>query len=626
MLTHFYKDIPIYLILIISVYQIFDFQFEYSFALSLTTTIPVQNDPRFSAFDNETNKLYVTNHQSASVSVIDGASDTVIKNIKVGKDPFHLIHASTPTGEKIYVANIDFSDTEQDSISVISTSIDEVIADIPIGVDPQFLLYNPDNHKVYVSNQGSQSVSVIDTVTDTVEKTILLRQSGPSQMAYDSINDKLYVVNIGSDSVSIIDTNSNSLIKTITLGGDPGFVVFASDLNYQKMYVANRGLDNIAVINSQSDQLLSNNTISGITDPSVMAFDPINSKLYVGTSSGSPMLVIDTDSDEIISTIPIDNVRYLIYEPTHRILYVAHGTEISAINTVNDQIIDTIDIDRFNEYLDYNDIEGKIYTVNRNDDSVSVLDAFLNTKILQVRDGNGNIITSGNTINTNSLNITVEAQNQFDVDGVICYLNGTLYEGCEQFDDPPGDDPDTDLKDCSILQVDVEDCIFTIPIKNLTNGSYAFTVATFEEVIEAELSTINQETESSQFFPLSKKQIQNEQSNSELSLMNSNSSSNITLDKNGLSSNLPSSILPIAPNFFPFSSMLNFNNIQEKIIMQHNPEVDNIILDSDPPTFTWQVLQLLSSECDKCFASESVGGTLPPPSVRQLENYLANPD
>jgi YVTN family beta-propeller protein len=135
-LTHYYKDIPIYLILIISVYQIFDFQFEYSFALSLTTTIPVQNDPRFSAFDNETNKLYVTNHQSANVSVIDGASDTVIKNIKVGKDPFHLIHASTPTGEKIYVANIDFSDTEQDSISVISTSIDEVIADIPIGVDP----------------------------------------------------------------------------------------------------------------------------------------------------------------------------------------------------------------------------------------------------------------------------------------------------------------------------------------------------------------------------------------------------------------------------------------------------------------------------------------------------------
>ena len=70
-----------------------------------------------------------------------------------------------------------------------------------MGVDPQFLLYNPDNQKVYVSDQGSQRVSVIDTVTDTVEITIFLGQSGPSHMAYDSINEKLYVVNILSDSV-----------------------------------------------------------------------------------------------------------------------------------------------------------------------------------------------------------------------------------------------------------------------------------------------------------------------------------------------------------------------------------------------------------------------------------------
>src|SRR5918995_4422082 len=108
-------------------------------------------------------------------------------------------------------------------------------------------------------------------------------------------------------------------------------------------------------------------------------------------------------------------------------------------------------------------------------------------------------------------------------------------------------------------------------------------------------------------------------------MMNSNSSSEIKINKNELSSILPSSILPIAPNFFPFSSMLNFSNMEEKIIIQHNPEVDNFILDSAPPLFTSQVLQPLESECDKCFASESVGGTLPPPRVIELETYLADP-
>jgi hypothetical protein len=119
--------------------------------------------------------------------------------------------------------------------------------------------------------------------------------------------------------------------------------------------------------------------------------------------------------------------------------------------------------------------------------------------------------------------------------------------------------------------------------------------------------------------------VQNEQSKNELSMMSSNSSSDIRINKNELSSILPSSILPIAPNFFPFSSMLNFSSMEEKIIVQHNPEVDNFILDSDPPIFTSQVLQVLDSECDRCFASESVGGTLPPDRVDELKAYLADP-
>ncbi|MGH9981207.1 MAG: hypothetical protein ACRD6U_06615, partial [Nitrososphaeraceae archaeon] len=119
--------------------------------------------------------------------------------------------------------------------------------------------------------------------------------------------------------------------------------------------------------------------------------------------------------------------------------------------------------------------------------------------------------------------------------------------------------------------------------------------------------------------------VQNEQSKNELSMMNSNSSSDIRINNNELSSILPSSILPIGPNFFPFSSMLNFSNLEEKIIIQHNPEADNFILDSDPPIFISQVLQPLVSGCDRCFASESVGGTLPPDRVRELKTYLADP-
>ena len=230
MLTLRYKDIPIYLVLIIIVYQIFVFHFEYSFALSLTTTIPVQNDPRYLAFDQD-EKIYVTNHGSDTVSVINSTTDTVIKTINVGEDPYHLVYH--PIQKKIYVANLNYSNFEKEFVSVIDTTTDTVVANIQVDNDPQFLLYNPDNGFIYVANQGSfgpPKVSVIDPEDDTIETTISLGLDGrgPTHMAYDNNNKKLFVGNLFSDTVSIIDTTSNSLITTIFGFPDPRFLVFDS--------------------------------------------------------------------------------------------------------------------------------------------------------------------------------------------------------------------------------------------------------------------------------------------------------------------------------------------------------------------------------------------------------------
>ena len=154
-----------------------------------------------------------------------------------------------------------------------------------------------------------------------------------------------------------------------------------------------------------------------------------------------------------------------------------------------------------------------------------------------------------------------------------------------------------------------------------------FSVLTFEEENEVELSTINDKMSSSQFFPLLKKHTSNEQRDNGLSLLNSNSSSDIKVDKHELPTTLSSFTLPLEFSFFPiYPNMFNFNNLQEKLTIQHNPEVDNIIFDSDLPTFTWHVLQSLGSDCDRCFASENMNGTLPPPRVAELKAYLADPD
>jgi len=52
-----------------------------------TTNIPVGNNPQFMVMNNATNKLYVTNRADGTVTIINGATNQVIKTLPVGPNP-----------------------------------------------------------------------------------------------------------------------------------------------------------------------------------------------------------------------------------------------------------------------------------------------------------------------------------------------------------------------------------------------------------------------------------------------------------------------------------------------------------------------------------------------------------
>src|SRR5262249_58331827 len=53
-------------------------------------------------------------------------------------------------------------------VSVIATASNVVLAVIPVGNQPFGVAVSPDGSKVYVANENSNTVSVIDTATNTV--------------------------------------------------------------------------------------------------------------------------------------------------------------------------------------------------------------------------------------------------------------------------------------------------------------------------------------------------------------------------------------------------------------------------------------------------------------------------
>jgi YVTN family beta-propeller protein len=76
------------------------------------------------------NRIYVANADDNTTSVIDGKTNKVITDIKVGQDPEAV--SANPNTNMIYVANAD-----DNTISVIDDKTSSVVKTIPVGSDPQ---------------------------------------------------------------------------------------------------------------------------------------------------------------------------------------------------------------------------------------------------------------------------------------------------------------------------------------------------------------------------------------------------------------------------------------------------------------------------------------------------------
>ncbi|MDC8011030.1 beta-propeller fold lactonase family protein [Tahibacter soli] len=131
--------------------------------------------------------------------------------------------ALRPDGTRAYVANAD-----NNSVSVIDTATNSVVATIPVGNLPSAVAVRPDGARAYVANFGSDNVSVIDTATNTVTTTIAVG-NGPRGVAFRPVGTRAYVTNYGGSAVSAIDTATNTVTATIPVGTFLHGVAFRPD-------------------------------------------------------------------------------------------------------------------------------------------------------------------------------------------------------------------------------------------------------------------------------------------------------------------------------------------------------------------------------------------------------------
>ena len=93
----------------------------------------------------------------------------------------------------------------------------QVVATIPVGTGPKSLVATPQPNRVYVANSaynGDNTVSVIDTTTNTVVATIPIPHTQPTygyELAISPDGKRVYVADQLRFGISVIDTDPTSL-------------------------------------------------------------------------------------------------------------------------------------------------------------------------------------------------------------------------------------------------------------------------------------------------------------------------------------------------------------------------------------------------------------------------------
>ncbi len=235
---------------------------------------------------------------------------------------------------------------------------------------------------VYVGNQNSWNVTVIDVSTDTVVATIegVFRPHGVAIMPDGT---RAYVTNYGyGKTVSVIDTEINDVVDTVNgVGNDPGGIAITPDGT--RAYVANRVSNNVSVIDIQTNSVIA--TVATARYPVSVAITPDGSYAYVANQTGLRVTMINTETNLVEDTI-IDNKRHvgIAITPDGSRAYVVNDLEssFSVIDTVTNAVIGTFPTGGSHPYWVAISPDGsRAYVPNVSSHDVSVIDTATNNVV-----------------------------------------------------------------------------------------------------------------------------------------------------------------------------------------------------------------------------------------------------
>ncbi len=311
------------------------------------------------AVDSATEKAYVTNYYSNTVSVISTATNVSLSDtLTTEENPLSLLVDEQDS--RVFVATVNGSESYENcasqcptfyngTIEAYSTTTDSLLGNVRVGAYPSVLTFSPRTDELFVANTQSGNVSIISASQLRVLTSLNLSSIA---LVDDPLNGMVYSASGGPNgSVSAINTTTNAVAAALKVGPYPDLMLLDPWNGF--LYVAcsayGQGAVNVTyVINTTTSQLIAAVPTPG--QPRMIALDSLNGDVMVASNRftnqrqfyDGNLTVISAFTDLSISNVPIsayfygmvsDNATGALYLLSFENLTVFNATTVSPVYT-----------------------------------------------------------------------------------------------------------------------------------------------------------------------------------------------------------------------------------------------------------------------------------------------------
>jgi YVTN family beta-propeller protein len=319
-----------------------------------------------------------------SLIAANAHAKTQVTTIPVGGNPTGV--AFSPNGLRAFITN-----TGSNSVSVLDTRSESVIATIPVGQSPVGIAITPDGSRGFVTNYESASVSVLDLSQNTSIATIPVGHR-PYAVTVAPNGATVWVSNFGSTGVSVLDSNQLTVITTIPIlyprglaispDGSTAWVAGYSAFigNGDRTQSLNfNGVDGLFRIDASRFSVMSGIPINPGRGGNINAWDvavsPSGHRIWVTNPYAQQVAVVDPARNAIVSTIEVPTPWNIALDSDGTSAWVTNssGTAVSEIDTQLNVVTTSIAVNSDSRGIALSPIENVLYITLPKEGQVAVV-------------------------------------------------------------------------------------------------------------------------------------------------------------------------------------------------------------------------------------------------------------